>query len=254
LARRASFVRDAIAEGEVAMARRSVLTLVLAGIVASACVSVQTLTAPTPLTIPDFSFTPPTIPPVVIPTLPTLPPLPTVPPLPTLPPEPVDTPEPIATSAPNPPSEPTPQPVDTTLPVDTTGPADSGGPAFTPPASPIDISSLLTAPVGLVNLSDSNVTVSLDIFDSGSDQGTIAKREIDPYGSLFENVLEATYLATFTQAGTPDKTCTFDAKAGAEVDFTVLNGAVLVSKPAVDPASGADLFIDTSPLCQSHGS
>lgn len=215
------------------MARRSVLSILGVALMASACVSVE---GPAQPSIPDFSFVPPVIPPVVIPTLP---PLPTA------------TLQPIPTQQPTLDSEQTPVPGSLEPP---TEPPGSGGTGASPPASPIDISALLTAPLGVVNLSDSTVSISLDIFDSGEDQGTIAERAIGPYGNLYENVLEAPYAATFTGVGSEPITCTFDAKSGQEIDFTVVDSDILVSRLGQAPQSADDLFVATSSLCQATGS
>jgi hypothetical protein len=227
------------------MARRPVLAILSLGLVVIGCVSI----APTEPSTPQPAITTqapigtPETTPAHITAAPTQTAQPTPTAQPTRPPEgtPTATATPGEQSAP-----PTPQA--------SSEPPGSGGPALSPPASPIDISSLLTTTVGIVNLSDSTLSVDLDIYDSGSDQGKIASKEVTSLGSVFQNVLEATYSATFTGVTADPLKCIFDAKSGSEIDFTAVNGDVLVSVPGVTPANPDDLFVVTSTLCQSTGS
>jgi hypothetical protein len=208
------------------MARRWLL--LAAGILAVGCVSVTSQpTAPTIAT------------PVVIATPPTLSPIDTPKSTPT--PQPIDTPAPTAPPVSTPTSEPVPTP--------TQEPERTLAPGETPTASPMDISELLTSTMSVTNLTDAQVSASVDLFNEGEKVGTVAKLDIEPYGSLLQNVPAATYLVSITVGSAAPVTCEVTIAEQGEVDFAVVETDILVTGPDAAPTAPDDIFIESSPLC-----
>jgi hypothetical protein len=205
------------------VARHSVLVILLAGALASACFSIAPAatqpTAVSPSPAPPSVTAEPTAPPEV-----TLPPA-------TATPQPTQAPP--ATPAPTPTQEP-----DRTL-----------APGETPSPSPLDVSDFLTATVSVVNLTDEAVDVSVDIFSEGENQGTIANLDVEPYGSIFQSVPETTYAVTFTRGAADPVTCLMTLADGGELAFTLVGTDIMVFDPNVEITDPDDLFVETSALC-----
>jgi hypothetical protein len=203
------------------MARQSVLVLLvflLAGVV-SACFSVTM----EPTSAPSGSSALPTL------ALQT----PTAAPTPSAAPTPTPTPTPAASPTPSPTEEPT-----RTL-----------APGETPQPTPLDVGAFLTATVSFVNLTDEPVDVSVDIFSEGENQGTVASLDVEPYGSIFQSVPEASYEVTFTRAEGDPVTCLMTLADGGELAFTLVGTDIMVFDPKVEVTSPDDLFVETSALC-----
>lgn len=204
------------------MARPSVLVMLAAGAFAAACVGVTTAPTGTPGQ-PES----PSRPSFVAPTALTTPGPPT--------------PEPTASAEPAPTPAPTPTPTDE--------PERTLAPGETPRPSPMDISAYLTATLSVVNLTDEQFTVSVDIYSEGEDQGTVAQFDLEPYGSLFQNVPETTYGVSFDGSGEPS-TCVVTIAEGAQLSFTLIGTDILIADAAHEPTSPEDLFVATSSLCE----
>lgn len=202
------------------MARPSVLVMLAAGAFAAACVGVTTAPTATPGQ-PESPSRPSFVAPTALTT-----------------PEP-PTPEPPATTAPTPAPTPTP----------TEEPERTLAPGETPPPSPMDISAFLTATLSVVNLTDEQFAISVDIYSEGENEGTVAQFDLEPYGSLFQNVLETTYAVTFDGSGEPS-TCVVTIAEGAQLSFTLIGTDILIADAAHEPTSPEDLFVATSSLCE----
>jgi hypothetical protein len=198
------------------MARNSVLVMLLAVVLVSACVTVEpAATAPAITSAPSVVPVPTPTPETSL--------TPTASPEPTLAPTPTPTEEPERTLA----------------------------PGETPTPSPLDIADFLTAMLKVVNLTDDPVNVSVDIYSEGENQGTVAKADLEPYGSIFQAVPETSYAVTFTRGTADPITCLMAVVDGSEIDFTLVGTDIMVFDPNVEPTTPADLFVETSALCQS---
>lgn len=204
------------------MARSSVLLILLAVALVSACVTVEPASTPPPIT-----------------------PAPSV--------VAVSTPTSEVTQAPLPsPTEtPTASPTEPPTPSPTETPQRTLAPGETPTASPIDVAAFLTAKLSVVNLTDEHVNVSVDIFSDGANQGTVAKVDLEPYGSVFQAVPEASYAVTFTRGTADPVTCLMAVVEGGELGFTLVGTDIMVFDPAVGPTTPDDLFVETSARCHS---
>jgi hypothetical protein len=150
------------------------------------------------------------------------------------------TPEPTASA------EPAPTPTPTERPERTLAPGE------TPTPTPIDISAFLTATLSIVNLTDEQFTISVDIYSDGENQGTVARFDLEPYGSLFQNVPETTYAVSAVSSdgsGEPS-TCVVTIAEGAQLSFTLIGTDILIADAAHEPTSPEDLFVATSSLCE----
>jgi hypothetical protein len=111
---------------------------------------------------------------------------------------------------------------------------------------------MLTAGIGIVNLSDQRVTVTVDIYDSGTSQGTVASVDLAPYDSDVQSIPEGSYGVTFKPEGSgAPATCLFSVKGTARLDFGILNDKITVIQVGQPPKAPGDLFVATSPLCKT---
>ena len=204
------------------MARPSVLVMLAAWAFVTACVGVTTAPTGTPGK-PESPNRPSFVAPTALTT-----------------PEP-PTPEPTASTEPAPTPAPTPTP--------TEEPERTLAPGETPSPSPMDISAFLTATLSVVNLTDEHFAVSVDIYSEGENQGTVARFDLEPYGSLFQNVPETTYAVSFDGSGEPS-TCVVTIAEGAQLSFTLIGTDILIADAAHEPTSPADLFVATSSRCE----
>lgn len=122
-------------------------------------------------------------------------------------------------------------------------------PGETPTAAPMDISNLLTSMMSVTNLTDTRVSTSVDLFNEGKKVGTVAKLDIEPYGSLLQNVPAATYLISISVNGAEPVTCELTIAEQGQIDFAVVGSDVLVTMPDTPPTAADDIFIESSPLC-----
>lgn len=213
------------------MARPSMLVMLAAGAFVTACVGVTTAPTGTPGQ-PESPSRPSFVAPTALTT-----------------PEP-PTPEPPATTEPTASAEPAPTPAPTPTPTDE--PERTLAPGETPRPSPMDISAFLTATLSVVNLTDEQFTVSVDIYSEGENQGTVAQFELEPYGSIFQNVPETTYAVSAVSSdgsGEPS-TCVVTIAEGAQLSFTLIGTDILIADAAHEPTSPEDLFVATSSLCE----
>ena len=199
------------------MARPSVLVMLAAGAFATACVGVTTAPTGTPgqtesPSRPSFA--------------------------------------PTATAS----AEPAPTPAPTRAPTatPTEEPERTLAPGETPTPSPMDISALLTATLSVVNLTEEQFTITVDMYSEGENLGTVAEFDLEPYGSLFQDVPETTYAvsAVLSDGSGEPSTCVVTIAEGAQLSFTLIGTDILIADAAHEPTSPEDLFMATSSLCE----
>jgi len=159
---------------------------------------------------------------------------------PTAPPTPSPTPEPTAGPTPTPTPTPTPEPSRTLK------------PGETPTATPIDITSYLTATIGALNLADDTVTVAVDILDTSTSELTPAvKFRLAPFDQVSQKAIEGDYRLTFTHStGGKPATCDLHVANGDQYQFVAIADDVAIAANGAPPTQQADLFISTATICR----
>jgi hypothetical protein len=133
----------------------------------------------------------------------------------------------------------------TPRPVITLGPDDTPGPTLP------DLAPYLTAGLSMVNISDSDIDVILELVDNDSGTKVVVVRgSLGQAGSSERKVPRGTYVLTFTPKATGvAAVCTFSMDDEDAIEFVALRDHIVVTKSGFSPATGADIDIATSRLC-----
>ena len=175
--------------------------------------------------------------------------------------EPSSTPAPSPIPSPPRRASPSPRPVVTpaaSIAVASSRPRASTGPRGS--ASP-DVAALIesysssfTATVGLLDLGEADLAVTVAYVDTSSpgqpqDLGTYT---VGPSGQESHALPPGTYRLEFRlpPGGTTGPTCTIAVKKGDVFTFVAVPGAVAVRRSGFTPIKAGDLFTTTSPLCR----
>jgi hypothetical protein len=151
-------------------------------------------------------------------------------------------------SPPPTPAAPTPAP--------TAAPTDTPAPGATPrphASLPFDVASILTASLSVANMSDEDITVKVAAFNPDANELLdIVGLTLRPFETISQETFAAQYRIEIERAtsSTP-QVCLLDLHEGESLSFVGLVTHVAVTSSGTDPASTADLIVDTSPLCHA---
>jgi hypothetical protein len=115
------------------------------------------------------------------------------------------------------------------------------------------IANLLTASITLIDVADTDLAAAVTYVDpSSGDSGSLGTRVVGPSEQIAESVPAGTYRIEFRlpASSATKQTCTIAVKDGAAFTFVAVPGAIAVSRMGYTPATAADLFVGSSPLCK----
>jgi len=125
----------------------------------------------------------------------------------------------------------------------------SSGPTIDPSA----LAAVLTSSLSVFDLTDDDVAVTVSFLDPSSGQASALGTYTLGASEQFANdVPPGRYRFDFRQPATSASgpSCTIDVPDQGVVAFTVVPGAVAVTRTWFTPAKAGDLFIATSSLCE----
>jgi hypothetical protein len=134
-------------------------------------------------------------------------------------------------------------------------PSSSGSPVKSPAPcpTPIDISSILTAELTVLNVATKPVHLVVGILNP--DDGTtfpVIDEVLGANNSVERNAPPSIYELEFTAEGaaTAFATCRLTVADGEAYDFVAAEDLVTVLKRGAEPSDPAEIFVDTSTLCR----
>ena len=118
--------------------------------------------------------------------------------------------------------------------------------------TPVDIGVLFTANVDVMNLGQREIDVAVDVGDpSGGGTSNIATLRLQEFDLNSEPVPTGLYVITFTRPGGGKAlVCNVNVVDKDQLHFVATDAAVLVARDSAPGASGADLVVPTSKVCQ----
>jgi hypothetical protein len=118
---------------------------------------------------------------------------------------------------------------------------------------PFDVATILTASLSVANFSDEAITVKVAALDPDSHEVLeVEDLTLQPFETISQETFPAQYRIGFQRAtSSTSQVCLLDLKEGESYSFVGLVTRVAVTLSGTDPASTADLVLETSALCHA---
>ena len=118
---------------------------------------------------------------------------------------------------------------------------------------PIDVATILTASLSVANVSDEDITVKVAAVDPDAHELLdVLVLTLRPFETIAQETFPAQYRIEFQRAtSSAPQVCLLDVQDGENYLFLGLVTRIAVTRSATDPASSADLIVETSPLCHA---